>query len=137
MAAPFFNDAEGLRPIAYDSWWKDVAGGARLDILALQDGIGVGHAKLNDVGEWFRGMSEELANTGCVLWSDLETFATESNGTDGAASVSRVAKQVAAEGVYVERLTTFAFTHYDCPQQRRDAEFAEWKGMRRGCPATQ
>jgi hypothetical protein len=62
-AAPFFNDAEGLRPIAYDSWWKDVAGGARLDILALQDGIGVGHAKLNDVGEWFRGMSEELANT--------------------------------------------------------------------------
>ena len=56
MAAPFFNDAEGLRPAAYGSWWKDVVGGARLDILALQDGTGVGHAKLDDVGEWFRGM---------------------------------------------------------------------------------
>ena len=82
-----------------------------------------------------------LASTGCALWSDLETFdlATAPNGTDGAASVSRVAKQDAAEGVYVERLTTFAFTHYDSPQQRRDAEFAEWKGMARrgGCPAAQ
>ena len=131
MAAPFFNPAEGLAAAEYAAWWASVAGASELDVLALQDGVGVGHATVAQLPAWFEALQGALEGTKCALWSDLETFAPG----PVPAPMERMGAQLAAVAPFVDRVTTFAFSHYQSPQQGFEQQFAAWQAFARsaGC----
>jgi hypothetical protein len=125
MVAPFFNSSTGQTATAYANMWGYIVTTAPLDIVAVQDGIGVGHATVSNIASWLQplGTALKAARPGIAFWTDLETL--NSNYTP--AAVSRVIQQIEAEKAYVDKVTTFSFNHYDSPQQGHTAEYTQWK----------
>ena len=125
MIAPFFNASAGQDPAAHAAMWGRILATAPVDIVAVQDGIGVGHATVANIAAWLCPLRTAIktARPSTQLWSDLET------NTPGytSAPVSRVIDQLNAEKTCVDKFTTFSFNHYDSPQQGHAAEFNEWK----------
>ena len=107
-------------------WSVDVMGIAPIDVVAMQDGIGVGHATLSDVGSWYQavcaGIKAGRPATQC--WSDLETFDT--SGSNKPAPVSRCIQQLQAEQAYVDRFTTYAYEQLDTPLMGDTIQYNDW-----------
>jgi hypothetical protein len=74
--APFFNVAGGSTAQAYGEFWYEVMSKTGVDILMLQDGIGVEHANLDQLPEWYQQVYAGVRVAGKICWSDLENFAT-------------------------------------------------------------
>jgi hypothetical protein len=125
MVAPFFNEASGRNASDYAAQWGRIVAGAPLDVVALQDGIGVGHASVATIASWLSPMRTAIKNArpATEFWSDLETCLTDFT----AAPVSRVIQQLEAEKAYVDKFTTFSFNHYDSPQQGHTTQYNDWK----------
>jgi len=86
-----------------------------LDILMLQDGIGVNHATIAESVEYFKALSVVCKSTGHVqLWSDVEIF-TMSGSSFSSAPISRIVSQLDAESQYVDNLVCFEFHSYMSP----------------------
>ncbi len=124
MVAPFFNESMGRNASDYAAQWGRIVAGAPLDVVALQDGIGVGHATVSSIASWLSPMRTAIKNArpSTQFWVDLETF-RNSNPAD----VTRVIQQLEAEKAYVDKVTTFSFNHYDSPQQGNQAQYDVWK----------
>jgi hypothetical protein len=125
MVAPFFNTAGGQTAQQYADMWGRIVAAAPLDIVAVQDGIGVGHATVADMPLWLGSMHTAIdANRPATqFWSDLETLRKGYNPAD----VSRVIQQLEGEKLYVDKFTTFSFNHYDSPQQGHQTQYTQWK----------
>jgi hypothetical protein len=160
MAAPFFNAGAGMDSTSYAAWWGAIANASRIDIVALQDGVGAGHATVPEAAAWLGDFSASLAvqAPATALWADLETFAPSTDrGSGGAedretgrqtledrraltdrslryspASFSRVVEQLVAEAPAVTGVTTFSFTHYDSPQQGFSQQYDAWRAYATG-----
>jgi len=125
MVAPFFNSSTGQNAQTYANMWGYIVTTAPLDVVAVQDGIGVGHATVQNIASWLQplGTALKAARPGIAFWVDLETL----NPNYTPAAVSRAIQQIEAEKAYVDKVTTFSFNHYDSPQQGHTAEYNEWK----------
>ncbi|MCX7748890.1 MAG: DUF4434 domain-containing protein [Clostridia bacterium] len=125
MVAPFFNESFGMGAATYGAMWKNILSYAPLDIVALQDGIGVGHCSVKTVGNWFLEMKNAVktARPATELWSDLETLDLSYKP----APVQRVIEQIRAEANYVDKITSFSFNHYGSPQQGNSVQYNEYK----------
>jgi hypothetical protein len=125
MVAPFFNSSTGQNATTYASMWGYIVTNAALDVVAVQDGIGVGHATTANIGAWLSPLRNSIkaARPSTQFWSDLETM----NPDFTPAAVSRVIDQLNAEKAYVDKFTTFSFNHYDSPQQGQTANYNAWK----------
>ncbi len=44
IIAPFFNTSGGLTSSRWTAMWESINGNAPIDVVALQDGVGDGHA---------------------------------------------------------------------------------------------
>jgi hypothetical protein len=124
MVAPFFNANLGQDAQTYAAMWGEIIATAPIDVVAVQDGIGVGHATVANIGDWLEPLRTAIkaARPSTQLWSDLETMVP-----NAPASVSRLIEQLNAEKAYVDKFTTFSFNYYDSPQQKHAAEYADWK----------
>jgi hypothetical protein len=73
--APFFN--HNLSSSSVFSTFMKRLGSCNLDIIIIQDGIGVEHCTLSDLAEYYaagnRGLYEE-GNFKGAFWADIETF---------------------------------------------------------------
>jgi len=51
VVAPFYNDGLGgtITPATWEDMWESILGDADIDIIALQDGVGAGHAAVGDL----------------------------------------------------------------------------------------
>ncbi|MFC4122482.1 DUF4434 domain-containing protein [Nonomuraea zeae] len=93
VVSPFFNTAGGLTTAQWQSMWTTILTTSPIDVIALQDGVGAGHAT--------------------ALWADTETFNLDFQpmGTKGI-----VADMVAVQP-YVSSYWSFSYDHYQSPLQ--------------------
>ena len=80
----------------------------------MQDGVGVDHVYVDNVGKLFAAMQKRLLlpdqkpNFGRI-WRLLKPdYSTASN--------SRIVEQIRAKQQYVSKITTFAVLHYQMPE---------------------
>jgi hypothetical protein len=114
--APFFN-TDFQQPPEYRTWWmQTLAETAHLDLIIPQDGIGVHHAQLPDVVEYFTALKEACDAHERQLWSDLEVFDRVSGGGQlEPASIERIVSQLAVQAPLVDRFVCWEFLGYLSP----------------------
>lgn len=116
--APFFNSHLGVGPRRWQYFWYDIMQETDVDIIMLQDGVGVNHASVDQLPAWFEAVCDAAHAAGKQCWSDLENFATPSGSDAGPfepAPPGRVFAQHQAVAPYVDRIITFSFIAYLSP----------------------
>jgi hypothetical protein len=116
MISPFYNKNFGKNPTDWQTMWQYILSRTSIDIIALQDGVGAGHATTSDLATWFAAMKNAITNAhpATLLWSDTETF----QFTPFLASMPTqlIAADMNAVASYVSDYVSFSFTHYISPQ---------------------
>jgi len=113
--AAFFN-SELTSPTQLKDFMCDLCKG-NLQIIMLQDGIGVNHVSLEKVGLYYseaaRGLYENSSYRG-QFWTDLETF---SFAPQGPVTINRIRKQLQTEFSvpYLTKAVTFQYYQDMCP----------------------
>ncbi|MBP2471570.1 hypothetical protein JOF53_000442 [Crossiella equi] len=124
VIAPFYNDVNrGLpgwqNPEAWRDMWTRLLLEADVDVIALQDGVGAGHADPATMAEWFAAMSDamEYADSQAVLVSDTETFFVGASGLQPMTTRAMVTSMKAL-WARVDGLWSFSFNHYQSPRSK-------------------
>ncbi|RJE82831.1 DUF4434 domain-containing protein [Paenibacillus sp. 1011MAR3C5] len=114
MISPFYNVSGGLNPSGWQTMWNYILSRTDIDILALQDGIGAGHAVTSDLASWFAATKNAItaSSPGTALWADTETFNTDFRPMD----MQLMLDNMLAVEPYVSHYTSFSFNHYMSPQ---------------------
>jgi hypothetical protein len=90
---------------------------SNLQIIMLQDGIGVNHVSIEQVGLYYseadRGLYENTNYKG-EFWTDLETFGF---APQGPVTIDRIKKQLQSElsVSHITKAVTFQYYHDMCP----------------------
>jgi hypothetical protein len=115
VISPFFNPAGGLPPAEWAKMWATILPAAPIDAIALQDGVGAGHASADELVPWFAATAAAIktAGTNTELWSTTETFTSDLHPMD----ISSVVEDMIAVKPYVSRYWSFSYDHYQSPQQ--------------------
>ena len=88
-----------------------------LQIIMLQDGVGVNHVSLDKVGTYYgeadKGLYENTSYTG-EFWTDLETF---SQAPQGAVTIDRIKSQLQAEmpTSHITKAVSYQYYSDMCP----------------------
>jgi hypothetical protein len=118
-AAPFFNaiDGGGQTPAQWQAMWTRLLRDSPIDVVALQDGVGAGHARTADLAAWFRSTDNAIAASrpSTRLFADTETFVMGSSGFQPMPVADFVAHMKAVQP-YVDGYWSFAYSHYQSPQ---------------------
>ena len=128
MIAPFYNAKNplvGLQPSGWQTMWEYILSRTDIDIIALQDGVGVDHATTGDLAAWFAATKAAIDNAspGTELWSDTETLNLDFQPMD----LQMVLDDMLAVEDYVTNFTSFSFNHYISPQQVNPLYYATYK----------
>ena len=121
MVSPFFNASGGQSTSQWRAMWEAILESSPLDVIALQDGVGAGHAAVDDLPAWFKATREaiERARPSTQLWAVTETFTPDFHTMP----VRSVVENMRAVEPYVSRYLSFSFNHYLSPQQVPPAYF--------------
>lgn len=116
IVAPFFSDQDGLGPVDFGGTWETILRQTPVDIVAMQDGIGVGHTTVDRLAPWFRAMRHAISESrpSTRLWSDTETFTLDNDRT---MAINGIINDLRAVRPYVSKSLSFSFNHYISPQQ--------------------
>ena len=117
IIAPFFNTAVGMSASGYQTMFQSILSQSPVDIVALQDGIGAGHATVSDLPVWYQAMQNAVQQAGhrVRFWSDAETYVINSGFHPG--SIGQLVADMTAEDPYVSNFLSFSYNHYMSPQQ--------------------
>ncbi|MDR3625421.1 MAG: DUF4434 domain-containing protein, partial [Ignavibacteriaceae bacterium] len=114
MWCPFMNVEYGTAD-EYKALWVNVFSQLHTttgDIFSPQDLVGKGGYTLTEMDEWFAALRQAVdTKPGLLLWPDVETF----NFDGTSATIDRVVAQMKVEQPYSDNYMTFAFCHYDSP----------------------
>ncbi len=122
--APFFNSELGAGPRRWQYFWYDLLRQTSVDIVMLQDGVGVAHAEVKQLPEWFQAVCDGVHAAGKQCWSDLENFTQVGEGFIPGPP-DRVAAQHQAVAPLVDRIVTFSFITYMSPVYGVDPQYLE------------
>jgi Domain of unknown function (DUF4434)/Domain of unknown function (DUF5109) len=113
--SPFFNATFGLTTAQWQQMWTSILATGPLDVLAVQDGVGVGHATAADLPTWFAATRAAIraARPGARLFSDTETFDADSVSMP----IGGIVADMRAVAPYVRGLWSFAYDHFQAPGQ--------------------
>jgi Domain of unknown function (DUF4434)/Domain of unknown function (DUF5109)/F5/8 type C domain len=120
IIAPFFNANLGSSaetPAQWTTMWEYILSRSPLDILALQDGIGAGHATVSQLPTWYQATQTAICTSapGMKFWSDAETYVVVSGFNP--IFTSTLVADMKVEDPYVSNFLSFSFNHYMSPQQ--------------------
>lgn len=126
MIAPFYNATSGQTPAQWTDTWSSLLSRAPLDIIALQDGVGAGHATTAELPTWFAATLQAIqqGRPETRLWSDTETYLIANYMT---MPVNEFVADIKAVAPYVEAFTSFSFNHYISPQRVNPAFYATYR----------
>jgi len=115
MIAPFFNSSGGLTSAQWQTMWEYILAKSPLDIMAQQDGVGVGHAKTQQLAEWFRAVHDAIqhARPQMKCWVDAETFTPDGEPM----VIHKLVDDMREVEPFVSNYLSFSFNHYMSPQQ--------------------
>lgn len=115
IIAPFFNTSGGLTSSQWTSMWEYILANSPIDVVALQDGIGDGHATTAQLASWYSATRTAInaASPTTKLWSDVETYTTSFHPL----AIATVVADMDQEESYVDEFVSFSYDHYDSPQQ--------------------
>ncbi|MBB6671606.1 DUF4434 domain-containing protein [Cohnella nanjingensis] len=111
---------------AWIKTWDGILGGANIDYLIPQDGLGGGYHSVAEVVEWFRLTREVVdRHPATRLWADVETFHTVN--PDPWAAEPMVTKDIVDHmtqiSPHVDGIVTFSYDHYQSPKLRNTPIF--------------
>jgi len=104
----------------YKQWWDKFLQRANIDIVALQDGVGVhGEKRIKKIPSFFSAVKEACEKNKVEFWSDLEVFEQIKAEPFEArpANIERIKKQLIVTAPYVSKFVIFAFNDYMSPQK--------------------
>ena len=120
MVSPYF----GMNPdgIKYREWWEDILEEVKIDIVAMQDGVGTHRTNVEESTQVFKDLQPVMEKYGVEFWANNEVF----NQIHGwpvdvgkwkaePASIERVLNQLNSMNPYVSKHIIFDFPHYMCP----------------------
>lgn len=119
--APYFTTNDGMQSKEWGSFWQNLLSQTDIDVLMLQDGVGVGHAEVKDIPEWFEAVCAGVHAAGKQCWDDLENFIGES-AVNHPAALERIIAQHQAAAPYVDKIVTFSFNAAMSPVFGNDAK---------------
>ena len=121
--SPFFNTKLASAE-EFGKMWEYVLKNSELDILILQDGVGVEPHTLtqnNDlISEYFQAVQKAAKAAGKPLWGNAELFTSLGDRDDPQripSTIDRVRRQLETETPYVDKFVCFDF-HYMDPNPR-------------------
>jgi len=113
MISPFYNsNYSWVMPL--DRWGRmivNVMANTGIDILALQDGVGVKHNDIKYLDNLFAYTKKSTDKLGIKLYGNVETFETTSQGNIPATK-ERISIQMLLHKPYVEKYVTFSLNHF-------------------------
>lgn len=115
VISPFFNTTGGQTSSQWTTMWESILTTAPIDVVALQDGIGAGHATISQLPTWFAATKAAITSTrpATQLWADSETFNTDFTPM----SIGQLVSDLEAVAPYVSKILSFSYDHYDSPSQ--------------------
>jgi hypothetical protein len=115
VISPFFTTKAELSPSQWQTMWEYVLKRSPIDVLALQDGVGVAHATKAQLPEWFSAVRNAIRNSRrrTQFWADTETFTLDSEPM----GIRSIVSDMCAVEPYVSSYLSFSFNHYMSPQQ--------------------
>lgn len=115
VIAPFYDPTAGFSPSQWQTMWEYVLKRSPIDVLALQDGVGVGHATRAQLPAWFSAVQGAIRNSRprMKFWVDTETFTSGSEPM----AIRAIVNDMCTEQPYVSSYLSFSFNHYMSPQQ--------------------
>lgn len=115
IISPFFNTSGGQTSSQWTTMWESILATAPIDVVALQDGIGAGHATTNQLATWFAATKTAITNArpATELWADSETFNTDFTPLP----IGHLISDLNAVAPYVSKILSFSYDHYDSPSQ--------------------
>jgi chitodextrinase len=115
LISPFFSTTADLSPAQWQTMWEYILKRSPVDILALQDGVGAGHATKNDLPVWFSAVGNAIQKSRpqVQFWADTETFNVDSEPQ----GIHSIVADMRAVQPYVSSYLSFSFNHYLSPQQ--------------------
>ena len=119
MISPFYNsNYSWVMPLK--SWSKMVENAMRdtgIDILALQDGIGVKNITIKQLDSLFSYTKISTDKLGVRLYGNVETFDSTPEG-NVPASIDRIKSQLLIQKPYVEKFIAFSLNHFQSNQDK-------------------
>lgn len=117
MISPFFKDGAGSIDMSRKMWDYIInhVNFKEGDVFAPQDGVGAGSVSLEILEAWF-AMLKPIANgkNGLRFWANTEIF-TQYEQEFATATLDRVVRQMNLVYPHVDRIISFAYTHYYSP----------------------
>jgi chitodextrinase len=115
VISPFFSTKADLSPSQWQTMWEYVLKRSPIDILALQDGVGVAHAAEEQLPDWFNAVRNAIQNSRprMQFWGNTETFNLDSEPRP----IRSIVDDMCAVESYVSNYLSFSFNHYLSPQQ--------------------
>jgi hypothetical protein len=115
VISPFFSTTADLSPAQWQTMWEYVLKRSPIDVLALQDGVGVGHATKAQLPEWFSAVQNAIQNSRprMQFWANTETFTLDSEPRP----IRPIVNDMCTVQPYVSSYLSFSFNHYLSPQQ--------------------
>lgn len=115
VIAPFFNPTAGFSASQWQTMWEYVLKRSPIDVLALQDGVGAGHARKAQLPEWFSAVQNAIQDSSpnMQFWADTETFISGYEPRP----IRSIVNDMCAVASYVSSYLSFSFNHYISPQQ--------------------
>lgn len=115
IISPFYNTSGGQTSSQWTTMWTSIIGSAPIDVIALQDGVGAGHATTAQLATWFSATKSAITagRPATQLWADSETF----NPDFTPMPISHVVADLKAVSPYVSKIMSFSYDHYDSPSQ--------------------
>jgi len=118
VIAPFFNAnlRNAQTPAEWQSMWTSILTTAPLDVIAVQDGVGAGHAASSQLAQWFSATRAAInaSRPSTLLYDDAETFTFGLSGLQPM-PVKDFVTDMQAVSPYVDAYWSFAYDHYESP----------------------
>jgi hypothetical protein len=113
MISPFYYGKLSLDALlpAWSSMVNSIINGTGIDILALQDSVGVNYNSIDKLDVLFFYTKKGTDKAGVKLYSVTETFANTSSG-NSPVSQDKISKQLSIAEPYVEGFIAFSINHF-------------------------
>lgn len=131
MASPFYN-SKLSRLGSLKNWTKAITNifmGSGIDILAVQDSIGVGFNKVSQLDDIFAAAQKATEAVGAVLYANNETFNSTAAG-NVPSDIRLIRMQMEKVSPYVAGYVAFSLSHY-LSKDRETKSYVDYKNYYR------